>query len=101
MQCASLQQRGGSLKHLPKHPLKQKSSSVSRSEIARIILEPLRVIGHPVNAKAEVKRAGAERLSKEQGSRTLKMALLFHRPFILTLLHAIKAIQAVASYSLP
>jgi hypothetical protein len=46
----------------------------SGSEIARIILEPLRVVGHPVKATAEAETAGAEVV---QESRTLKMALLF------------------------
>src|SRR4030043_1636583 len=40
MQGASLQQRGGSLKHLPKHPLRQKSSRLPESGFASFILEP-------------------------------------------------------------
>jgi len=73
MGCASLQQRGGSLKHLPKHPHEQKSSRFSGSDIARAIREPYK--GSWAFCQGRIKIRCRE---VAQGSRTLRMALLFY-----------------------
>jgi hypothetical protein len=65
MRCASLRQRGGSLKHLPKHPPKQKSSSFSASDIARDT--GAMKGGNWSSSQCKGRRAEAERLSKEAG----------------------------------
>jgi len=59
MRCACLQQRGGSLKHLPKHPLK-KELKVTVSGIAINILDSW----SQIRAKALLERIGRiERVS--------------------------------------
>jgi len=61
MWWASLQQRGGSLKHLSSHPLRQKRQGSPDLGSQVLSWSHKREFGYPARAKAEVDIASAER----------------------------------------